>query len=261
MAQMQEQFLLEEAVKPGSFMKGLAQLLSRKYIKRVALACFVQAITELAGVSVIQNFQSIFYATVGFTGEKALLISGIYGFMGVIGQLISLAFITDKWKRTTTLWVGCATLATNLAICMALSAQFGDGSNLAASRAAIAFIFIYSCAFSVFFNSTVYVVAAELLPTSVRSKGVALSTFCTSVTAIVMTQVAPSALDRIGWKFYSVFIATNCLGLCIFKFFLPETQGLSLEEVGIIFGDEPPTKTDEVDAHKVRSIDAERKQV
>ncbi|RKK79193.1 hypothetical protein BFJ71_g16302 [Fusarium oxysporum] len=247
MAQMQEHLTIEQAIKSSGLFQSFTQLFFRKYIKRTALACFCQVMTELAGVSAIQNFQSIFYAAVGFTGDKALLISGIYGFMGVIGQIISLTLIADKWKRTTTLWVGCAALAANLAICMALSARFSDGSNLAASRATIAFIFLYSCVFAAFFNSTVYVVSAELLPTFLRSKGLSLATFLTGVTAIVMTQITPIAMDKIGWKYYSIFIATNLVGMCIYKLLLPETQGLTLEEVGVLFGDEMPTEELELD--------------
>lgn len=58
---------------------------------------------QLSGSTVIQNYQSIFYAAVGYTGRTGLLISGIYGFMGVFGQIAYLAFVADKWMRTRTL--------------------------------------------------------------------------------------------------------------------------------------------------------------
>lgn len=48
---------------------------------------------------------------------------------------------------------------------------------------------------------------------------------------------AATAFQNIGWKFYLVFILvpTFCLPI-IFRYF-PETKGLSLEEVGQLFGD------------------------
>jgi len=58
---------------------------------------------QLSGSTVIQNYQSIFYASVGYTGRTSLLISGIYGFMGVFGQIAYLCFVADKWLRTRTL--------------------------------------------------------------------------------------------------------------------------------------------------------------
>ncbi|KAL2681420.1 hypothetical protein Neosp_009031 [[Neocosmospora] mangrovei] len=238
MVQIREQIALEQTYSAGGLLRGFAQLFSKRYIKRVALGCFIQTMTQFAGVGVIQNFQSIFYNAVGFKGNTALLISAIYGFMGVIGQVISLTLIADKWKRTTTLWMGCLVLAINLAICMALSAEFSDGSNLAASRATIAFIFLYSCCYAIFFNSTVWVVASEILPVFLRSKGLGLATFCQGVASIIMSQITPIAMNNIGWQYYAVFIAANVLSLCVYKWALPETQGLTLEEVGALFGDD-----------------------
>jgi hypothetical protein len=52
---------------------------------------------------VIQNYQSLFYAGLGFEGRTVLLISGCYGFMGVIGQVINMMFVSDKWPRKRTM--------------------------------------------------------------------------------------------------------------------------------------------------------------
>lgn len=48
---------------------------------------------------------------------------------------------------------------------------------------------------------------------------------------------AATAFATIGWKYYLVFIIVPACGLpVIFK--LPETRGLSLEEIAALFGDE-----------------------
>ena len=39
-------------------------------------------------------------------------------------------------------------------------------------------------------------------------------------------------------RYYSLFIATNFAAALVYFFFLPETSGLSLEEVAALFGDE-----------------------
>ncbi|KAI9172715.1 High-affinity glucose transporter [Paramyrothecium foliicola] len=248
MIQISEQISLEKSIGSQGALATFAKLFSKQFIFRVGLSCFVQTMTQFAGVGVIQNFQNIFYSAVGFTGNTALLISAIYGFMGVIGQFISLTVVADKWRRTTTLWVGCMVLASLLAICMALSAQYSDGSNMAASRATVAFIFIYSAAYAIFFNSTTWVVGSELLPVFLRSKGMALATFCNGVASIVMSQITPIAMENINWRYYAVFIASNILAAYVYKFHLPETKGLTLEEIGALFGDAMATRNiDEID--------------
>jgi hypothetical protein len=55
---------------------------------------------------------------------------------------------------------------------------------------------------------------------------------------LVYTQSAPTAFAHVGWQFYLVFILVPICGAPVMYFFSPETKGLSLEEVGALFGDE-----------------------
>lgn len=193
---------------------------------------------QLSGSTVIQNYQNTFYATVGFTGRTSLLISGIYGFMGVIGQIIYLVAVADRWPRTRTLWIGSMFLCVMIAIVMALSAEYPAGTtSTAGPRVAIAFIFIYSLGYAMFFNAMVWVVPSELFPFFLRSKGLGLGVFSKAVVAIVLAQITPVALQNVGWRYYALFIATNFAAAGIYFFFLPETKGKSLEEIGVLFGD------------------------
>ena len=236
--QIRDQIQLERSIKKQNFFLATSQLFSRRYIRRTATACFILSMGQFSGSSVIQNYQSIFYATVGFTGKTALMISGIYGIMGVIGQIIYLTVVADKWPRTRTLWTGSIFLCVMISICMALSAEYPKGTTATTGpRAAIAFIFIYSCGYAVFFNAMVWVVPSELFPFFLRSAGMGLGVFSKSVSAIVLSQITPVALQNVGWRYYALFIATNFAAAFVYFFFLPETKGKSLEEVGELFGD------------------------
>jgi MFS family permease len=228
-----------EVAQGPSFKESLTNLLSRRYIHRTTMACFLLIMGQFSGSSVIQNYQSSFYEAVGFTGRTSLLISGIYGIMGVIGQVIYLFFAADKWPRTRTLWVGSVFLSVMIAICMALSALYGDSNtgNISGARAAIAMIFLYSCGYAVFFNATIWVVPSEILPFSLRATGMGLAVFCKSVSAIVLSQITPTALQNVGWRYYSLFIATNLAAAFVYFFLLPETSGKTLEEIEELFGD------------------------
>lgn len=79
------------------------EMFSRRYLRRTATAAYMMCITQLAGTGVIQSYQSLFYAGLGFKGNTILLISGVYGLMGVFGQAINLFWISDKWPRVRTM--------------------------------------------------------------------------------------------------------------------------------------------------------------
>lgn len=203
-----------------------------RYFHRTLMAAFIVFQSQLSGTSIIQNFQNTFYAILGITGRQSLLVSGIYGFMGVIGTIIYLGIVADRWPRARTLWTGSLALSVSIAICMALSATYGKAgeSNMAGARASITFIFIYSATFAIFFNTMIRAVPSELFPTFLRSKGMAFAVSSKSVVAIVLSQITPLALAEVSWRFCALFIACNTAASVLYFFFLPETGGKTLEE-------------------------------
>ncbi|KAF5594922.1 sugar transporter [Fusarium pseudocircinatum] len=236
--QIQQQIELEASAETSSWAYAVKELFSMRYLHRTLMAAFIVSQSQLSGASVIQNFQNTFYAIVGITDRESLLVSGIYGFMVVIGTIIYLGIVADRWPRARTLWTGSLALSVSIAICMALSATYGQAgeSNMAGARASIAFIFIYSATFAIFFNAMIWVVPSELFPTFLRSKGMAFAVSSKSVVAIVLSQITPLALAEVSWRFYALFIACNTAAAVLY-FFLPETGGKTLEEIAELFGD------------------------
>lgn len=119
-----------------------------------------------------------------------------------------------------------------------MSRFFGSGNNLAGAAAGVAFIFLYSGCYALFFNSTVWVLAAEIFPQHLRGNGNSLAVFSMSVTNIWLSQVTPMAFEALSWKFYFVFIALNLFACFVYWMWLPETNQLTLEEIAGAFGDD-----------------------
>ncbi|SPO05361.1 related to sugar transport protein STP1 [Cephalotrichum gorgonifer] len=235
MSEIREQLALEAAQRSQS---SWTELFSFRYAHRLLLACFILNMTKLSGGGVVQNYQSLFYVGLGFEGRTVLLISGCYGFMGVIGQVANMLWVSDKWPRVRTMCIGSAVLATFLVLLVIMSRFFGDGSNTAGAAAGIAFIFLYSGCYAIFFNSTVWVIVAEIFPQHLRGNGNSFAVFSMSVTNIWLSQITPIAFESLAWKFYFVFIALNFVAVFVYWFWLPETNQLTLEEVAGAFGDD-----------------------
>ena len=54
---------------------------------------------------------------------------------------------------------------------------------------------------------------------------------------ILFTAPGATAFANIGYKYYIVFICCDVVSLALLYKYLPETTGLSLEEMGELFGD------------------------
>ncbi|OJJ43673.1 hypothetical protein ASPZODRAFT_19390 [Penicilliopsis zonata CBS 506.65] len=233
---IQQQIDLENEVRHEGMFTQIRDLVSKRYRLRFLIAVCVFVVTnQLSGVYTIQNYQTDFYDLVGYTGNQALLVTGVYGFMGVIGQIINIAVVADRIGRRTTMWVGSFGLAICTAITMAMTATVG--SSTAKANTAIAFIFIYSAWYAVFFNTTSSLLVTEIFPFRLRALGFGVASFCGFCVNILLSEVSPLAFDGIGWKYYFVFTISSVLGGLFYIFFLPETKGMNLEEVAAVFGD------------------------
>lgn len=124
-----------------------------------------------------------------------------------------------------------------------MSALYGTGSNKDGAAAGIAFVFLFSMFYAIFFNSTVWVLVSEIFPQHIRAQGNSFAVFCTSITQIWLSQVTPLAFAQLVWKYYFVFIAMNIAGGLIYYFFLPETNQKTLEEIAEAF-EGPTSKVD-----------------
>lgn len=258
-AEMYSQIRLETA---NSNKAPLITLFSRRYLRRALLGCLIVNMAKLSGSNVIQNYQSIMYNSLGFKGREVLLITALYGFSALIGQLISIFTLSDHWPRRRTVICGEASVVVALSVLTGLSKEFPDSHNPSGSRAGVAFVFIFAFFWAFFFNSATWVLVSEIFPLELRATGVGFSMFTQSLTAIWLSFAASVAFDAIKWRFYFVFIGTNLFALTIYYFFLPETNQLSLEEIAAQFGDvvsDPVGKSlDAINGERITPIDVKK---
>lgn len=75
----------------------------------------------------------------------------------------------------------------------------------------------------------------EIMNTSIRAKGTALTSISCWVANFMIGQVTPKALASIGWKYYLLFAIGGFTNALTFYFILPETKGRTLEEMDAFF--------------------------
>lgn len=74
----------------------------------------------------------------------------------------------------------------------------------------------------------------EILPYTLRAKGISLFWFITGAAGAFNTYVNPIGLKRFGWKFYFFYVAWIAVEFVVVYLACPETKGTSLEDVALV---------------------------
>lgn len=125
-------------------------------------------------------------------------------------DLIFITFVVDKVGRKKPLIFGIVAIAIALVCEGAINSQNEDASKEGLSIAGVAFLFAVSVLFSFSFGPVSWTYMSEVLPYQVRSKGAAFATGIGNwLVATFWAQVSPTALDKLHWKFYFLFVGTS----------------------------------------------------
>jgi sugar porter (SP) family MFS transporter len=248
--QMRTQIELE-ANNPGGYK---AILTTPSYRKRVFLSCFVQFAANATGGLVINYYSVIIYTNLGLSGYMPLLMYCIYTLIGATGNLFSLLTIDKTGRRPALLtgFIGCG-------ICVVVEAAMigrfieGAGESIAGQKVAIVAVMLFVFFYGVFIDAASFIYSAEILPTNIRSSGVAMATTTYFVSCITFVTPGATAIADIGYKYFvgksfpgflfhriltaAVFACLTLVSVLVIYFMYPETKGKSLEELAELFGD------------------------
>lgn len=105
--------------------------------------------------------------------------------------------------------------------CITVSVFQNTGTRGSASGA-VFFLFMHITVFVLCVDATTYIYAAEIFPTPLRAKGLAISCSGLFFATIIFTTAAPTAFAKIGWKYYLVFVILTAVNIVIIYFWFPE---------------------------------------
>ncbi|PWN97206.1 general substrate transporter [Tilletiopsis washingtonensis] len=171
----------------------------------------------------------ISFYTVEKYGRRPLLVWGAFGML-VCQFLVAIIGVTVGFNKTTTNAAGEAV-----------------ATNIAAVNAQVAFIAIFIFFFATTWGPGAWVLIGEIFPLPVRSRGVGLSTASNWLWNTIIAVITPYMVgpDE-GNLRSSVFFVWGalCTAAFVYAYFLvPETKGLTLEQVDRMFEETTPRKS------------------
>ncbi|KAG4031583.1 hypothetical protein MFRU_009g03440 [Monilinia fructicola] len=115
-----------------------------------------------------------------------------------------------------------------------LTGVFTHTKSKSASYASVAFIYLYSGVHNLGWTGAMMLYVVEILPYTLRAKGISLFWLVTGLAGAFNTYVNPLGLARFGWKFYFFYVAWIAVEFAVVYFACPETKGTSLEDVALV---------------------------
>ena len=198
-------------------------LLQRKYRKPILFAVMVASFNQLAGINALIYYTADIFRMAGAERTSALLQSVIIGFTNLVFTMIAMTVI-DRFGRKRLLLVG----AVGLAACLGLTAwAFHTGGGVLVLASLIGYIAFF--AFSQ--GSVIWVYISEIFPNRVRARGQALGSFTHWFWAAVVSWTFPVVAERSGTAAFAFFAVMMVLQFVLVLLFLPETKGISLEQI------------------------------
>ncbi|KAH8757052.1 general substrate transporter [Hyaloscypha finlandica] len=217
-------------------------------LKRLLTGCLLQALQQLTGINFIFYYGTQFFKNSGF--HNSFVISLITNCVNTASTLPGL-YAIDKWGRRPVLFWGAVGMCISQFLVAILgtttTSQDAAGNiivhNLAAQKAAIAFICIYIFFFAASWGPIAWVVTGEIFPLKVRAKSLSMTTASNWLLNWAIAYSTPYLVNygpgdaNLQSKIF--FIWGGCCFICIafVYFIIYETKGLTLEQVDELYAE------------------------
>ncbi|KAF9237151.1 MFS transporter [Melanogaster broomeanus] len=222
-------------------------------LRRTILGTSLQMMQQWTGVNFIFYFSTPFLKSTGAI-SNSFLISIIFALVNVLSTPISFWAVERLGRRPLLVWgafgmLVCQFLVAAIGVTVGFNKAHLEGdatiaNNIPAVNAQIAFIAIFIFFFASTWGPGAWVVIGEIFPLPIRSRGVALSTASNWLWNTIIAVITPYMVNTdAGNLRSSVFFIWGSLCTCawIYAYFLvPETKGLSLEQVDYMLQETTP---------------------
>ena len=196
--------------------------LRRPMIIAILLALFA----HITGIDTIIYYGPTIFLEAGFgEASNALLASVVIGMVNLIFTFVGIAMV-DRIGRRLLLLIGFAGMTLSM---LTFGYTFGKASIGGVLVLLPALTFIASFCLSV--GVVIWVYTSEIFPTKIRGTAVSIATMVLWFSNVIIAQAFPWMMSVMGGGAFYTFGVLSGLAFLFVLLMLPETKGLTLEEI------------------------------
>ncbi len=210
---------------------GASQLFTKHHTKIISIAFFVAFFNQASGINFLLYYAPRILEEAGFAKNNSLLSSISLGLMNLIFTFVGL-WLIDRIGRKTLLIIGSFGYIISLSM-----VAYGFIAH-SAPTFMLSFLLLFIASHAIGQGAVIWVLISEIFPTPIRAKGQAFGASIHWVFAALITLITPLFLDsETGifkdnpWPIFAFFTAMMALQLVWILAKVPETKGVSLEDL------------------------------
>ncbi|KAJ7667077.1 monosaccharide importer [Mycena rosella] len=234
----------ERAIGTGTYMDCFKNTEMKNGL-RTWTGIMLQGWQQLTGINFIFYYGTTFFQSAGI--KNPFIITVIADVVNTVMTIIGVQLI-DRVGRRRLLLIGAAGMMFCEYIVAIVVDASGAATNVAAQKVLIAFVCFYIAFFATSWGPVAWVITGEIFPLNIRAKGMSLAVasnwlwnfgigYATPYLVDTSTAGQPNGVATAALHVKVFFIwGSTCAGCLIFTyFFIPETKGLSLEQIDLLY--------------------------
>lgn len=209
-----------------------------KILQRLIMGIFIQSLQQLTGANYFFYYGTSIFKSVGL--EDSFETSIIIGVVNFVSTFFGIYFVEIFGRRKCLLWGSAAMICCYVVYAsVGVTRLYPNGKSQPSSKGAGNCMIVFTCFFIFSFATTwapiAFVVVAETFPLRIKTKAMSISISANWTWNFLISFFTPFITDAINFYYGYVF-----MGCCVFAFlyvffFVPETKGLTLEEVNTMW--------------------------
>lgn len=201
-------------------------LLAPKIKSLLFIGIILAVFQQITGINTIMYYAPKIFANVGQSNDSALLQTILIGGTNLVFTLVAMVLI-DRFGRKLLIVIGSTGMMLMLA---GLSALYF--TNQTSGVLVLLFILGYIAFFAASLGPALWVVAAELFPNRLRSKGMSIAIVSLWIACTIVSIAFPVMLEKLSGGITFLIFALICLANLLYVLkYVPETKGKTLEEL------------------------------
>ncbi|KAH7591389.1 Major facilitator superfamily (MFS) profile [Nakaseomyces glabratus] len=209
-----------------------------KIFQRLIMGIMIQSLQQLTGDNYFFYYGTTVFKAVGL--EDSFQTSIVIGVVNFASTFVAL-YVVDRFGRRRCLLWGAAAMTA----CMVVFASVGvtrlypHGMDQPSSKGAGNCMIVFTCFYIFCFATTwapiPFVVNSETFPLRVKAKCMAIAQASNWIWGFLIAFFTPFITGAINFYYGYVFMGCLCFSYFYVFFFIPETKGLTLEEVNTMW--------------------------